>query len=48
MFEIILLIVVTGGIASFARAPGGRPWLWGTLTRRVVKPRPLGWGYETR
>jgi len=32
MFEIILLIVVTGGMASFARAPGGKPWLWGTLT----------------
>lgn len=32
MFEIILLIVATGGIASFARARGGRPWLWGTLT----------------
>jgi len=32
MFEIILLIVVTGGIASFARARGGKPWLWGTLT----------------
>ena len=32
MFEIILLIVVTSGIASFARARGGRPWLWGTLT----------------
>jgi hypothetical protein len=32
MFEIILLIVATGGIASFARARGGRPWLWGTFT----------------
>jgi hypothetical protein len=32
MFGIILLIVVTGGIASFARARGGRPWLWVTLT----------------
>ena len=32
MLEIILLIVVTGGIASFARAHGGKPWLWGTLT----------------
>ncbi len=32
MFEIILLIVVTGGIAAFARGRGGKPWLWGTLT----------------
>ena len=32
MFEIILVIVVTGGMASFARAPGGKPWLSGTLT----------------
>jgi hypothetical protein len=32
MFEIILLFVVTGGIAAYARGRGGRPWLWGTLT----------------
>ncbi|HYA62715.1 MAG TPA: hypothetical protein VED66_05895 [Candidatus Sulfotelmatobacter sp.] len=32
MFEIILLIVATGGIASFARGRGGSPWLWGALT----------------
>ena len=32
MFEIVLLIVVTAGIAGFARARGGKPWLWGTLT----------------
>ena len=32
MFEIILLIVVTGGIAAFARGRGGKPWLWGALT----------------
>lgn len=32
MFEIILLIVAAGGIATFARARGGKPWLWGTLT----------------
>ncbi len=32
MFEIIVRIVVTGGVASFARARGGKPWLWGTLT----------------
>jgi hypothetical protein len=32
MFEIILLIVTTGGIASFARGRGGKPWLWGTVT----------------
>ncbi len=31
MFEIILLIAATGGIAAFARARGGRPWLWGTF-----------------
>jgi hypothetical protein len=31
MFEIILRIVVTGGIASFARARGGTPWLSRTL-----------------
>ncbi len=32
MFEIVLLIVATGGIAAFARGRGGKPWLWGTLT----------------
>ncbi len=32
MFEIVLLIVVTGGIAAFARGRGGKPWLWGALT----------------
>jgi hypothetical protein len=32
MLEIILLILVTGGIAGFARGRGGKPWLWGTLT----------------
>jgi hypothetical protein len=32
MFEIILLIAATVGIAGFARARGGTPWLWGTLT----------------
>jgi hypothetical protein len=32
MFEIILLIAATGGIATLARARGGKPWLWGTLT----------------
>src|SRR5271168_1301503 len=32
MFEIILLIVVTGGIASYARGRGGKPWLWGAFT----------------
>lgn len=32
MFEILLLIVVTGGIAAFACGRGGKPWLWGTLT----------------
>ena len=31
MFEIILFIAATGGIAAFARARGGRPWLWGAL-----------------
>jgi hypothetical protein len=32
MFEIILLVAATGGIISFARGRGGKPWLWGTLT----------------
>ncbi len=32
MFEIILLIAATAGIAGFARGRGGKPWLWGTLT----------------
>lgn len=32
MSEIILLIVATGGMASFGRAGGGKPWLRGTLT----------------
>jgi hypothetical protein len=32
MFEIVLLIVVTGGIGAFARGRGGKPWLWGMLT----------------
>jgi hypothetical protein len=32
MFEIIALIVTTGGIAGYARARGGNPWLWGSLS----------------
>jgi hypothetical protein len=32
MFEIVLLIAATGGIAAFARGRGGKPWLWGMLT----------------
>jgi hypothetical protein len=32
MFEIILLIAATSGIATLARGRGGKPWLWGTLT----------------
>ena len=32
MFEIILLIAATSGIAAFARGRGGNPWLWGALT----------------
>ena len=32
MFEIILLIAATSGIVALARARGGKPWLWGTLT----------------
>jgi hypothetical protein len=32
MFEIILLIAATAGIAGFARARGGKPVLWGVLT----------------
>jgi hypothetical protein len=34
MFEIVLLTLVTGRIAAFARGSGGKPWLWGT--RRVA------------
>src|SRR5579863_3688980 len=32
MGEIVLLIIVTGGIVSLARGRGGKPWLWGALT----------------
>ena len=32
MFEIILLIAATSGIAAIARGRGGNPWLWGALT----------------
>ena len=32
MFEIVLLVVATSGIASFARGRGGNPWLWGAMT----------------
>ena len=32
MFEIILLIAATSGIASFARGRGGNPWMWGVMT----------------
>ena len=32
MFEIILLIAATSGIASFARGRGGNPWVWGAMT----------------
>ncbi|PYU75652.1 MAG: hypothetical protein DMG49_02705 [Acidobacteria bacterium] len=38
MFEIILLIVVTGGVASFARARGGKLWLRGTLAGYFLGP----------
>ena len=31
MFEIVLLIVATGGIAAFARGRGGNPFVWGSL-----------------
>ncbi len=31
MFEIVLLIVATSGIAALARTRGGQPWLWGML-----------------
>src|SRR5579871_6843637 len=30
IFIIFLLVLVTGGIASFARARGGNPWVWGS------------------
>ena len=32
MFEIVLLVVATSGIASFARGRGGNPWVWGAMT----------------
>ena len=32
MFEIVLLIAATSGIASFTRGRGGNPWLWGAIT----------------
>ncbi len=32
MFEIVLLIARTNGIAALARGRGGKPWLSGTLT----------------
>jgi ABC-type Na+ efflux pump permease subunit len=32
MFEIVLLIAATSGIASFARGRGGNPWIWGAMT----------------
>lgn len=32
MFEIVLLIAATSGIASFARGRGGNPWVWGAMT----------------
>ena len=31
MFEIVLLIVATGGIAAYARGRGGNPFVWGSL-----------------
>lgn len=31
MFEIVLIIVVAGGIATYARARGGNPTLWGGI-----------------
>jgi hypothetical protein len=41
MFAIVLLVIVTGGIAAFARGRGGKPWLWGALTvvGSLVAPR---------
>jgi hypothetical protein len=32
LFEIILLVVATSGIVSFARGRGGNPLVWGALT----------------
>jgi len=32
VFEIVLLVVATSGIASFARGRGGNPWVWGAMT----------------
>src|SRR5437016_12706701 len=38
MFEIILLILVTGGVASFARSRGGKLWLRRTLAGYFLGP----------
>jgi hypothetical protein len=32
MFEILFLFISTGGIAAYARARGGNPYLWGTIS----------------
>lgn len=32
MLAIIFLIITTGGIAAYARARGGNPYLWGTVS----------------
>jgi hypothetical protein len=32
VFEFILLIAATSGIAALARGRGGNPWLWGAMT----------------
>jgi hypothetical protein len=32
MLTILFLIITTGGIAAYARARGGNPYLWGALS----------------
>jgi hypothetical protein len=32
LFEILFLFISTGGIAAYARARGGNPYLWGTIS----------------
>lgn len=31
IFVVFLLVLTTGGVAAYARARGGSPWIWGSL-----------------
>jgi hypothetical protein len=48
VLEIAFLIIVTGGIAAYARGRGGNPWLWGSIAVagyvivEYVLPRAIG------